>query len=434
MAFVREGAIYAAANAAAAAVPFLMLPLLTRVLAPAEYGEIVNFALLVSVCTAFAGLNAHAALGVAWFRNPREEMPAYTGTAIMLAVASTLALVPVVATAIRIVPAMANGIDPLWGAVAALTAGANVLLQCRLVLWQSQRKPIPSAALQVTASLLNVALSLLAVLALGWGGAGRNAGIAIAAAVMAGIAILLFISAREVQLRPERRHARQIVAFGLPLALHILAGAMLGTADRWVVSMQLGPRELGIYGAGAQLGMVMAVLADAFVKAYGPWLYARLASAEGADRYRAVGAIYVAIPAFLLAAGVVGTLIWLGSGALLGERYATAASVLPWFFLGGAFSGVYMCTSVLYFFSGRTVRLSAVTTSAAIVGVACSWLLVRNFGIQGAAMGYAVTQAVLALLTTSVAMWSFDLPWREPGRAFDAWTRTAFARPAPSSG
>lgn len=435
MKFLRAGAIYAAANVASAAVPFLLLPLLTRVLSPNEYGHVVGFSLLVTLCMTLAGLNAHAALGVVWFKKPREEMPAFTGTALALAVVSTALVAGLVAAVLGRWPTLAAGITPLWGAMAALTAGAGVVLQCRLVLWQSQQQPVRNAVLQVSSSALNVGLSLVAVLALGLGSDGRNGGIAAASLLMALVALVLFWRAREVRWAPERTQLRELVTFGLPLILHTLAGVLLGTADRWTVSVHLGSHALGVYGAGAQLGMVMGILADAFVKAYGPWLYAKLASKDGADHRAAVGAIYVAIPAFFVLAALVGVALQWASTLLLGAKYQEAATVLPWFMLGGAFSGVYLCTSVLFFFSARTGLLSLTTSSAAVCGALCTWQLVSRLGIDGAAMGYAVTQGLLALFTTAVAMKSFDLPWHQPGQALRVWRQRAFSasRPAPAT-
>lgn len=431
MKFLRAGAIYAAANVASAAVPFLLLPLLTRVLSPDEYGHVVGFSLLVTLCLTLAGLNAHAALGVVWFKKPREEMPAFTGTALALAIGSTALVAGLVAVVLQRWPELAVGITPVWGALAALTAGAGVMLQCRLVLWQSQQQPVRNAMLQVSSSVLNVGLSLAAVLALGLGSSGRNGGIAAAALLMALVALVLFVRAGEVRWAPERGHMRELVGFGLPLILHTLAGVLLGTADRWTVSVHLGSHALGVYGAGAQLGMVMGILADAFVKAYGPWLYAKLASKDATDRQAAVGAIYVAMPAFFLLAAVVGVALQGASTVLLGAKYREAASVLPWFMLGGALSGLYLCTSVLFFFSARTGLLSLTTFSAAVCGALCTWLLATRFGIEGAAMGYAATQGLLALFTTVVAMKTFDLPWRHPGQALSAWRHRAL--PAQSS-
>ena len=424
MQFIHAGAIYAMANIASAAVPFLLLPLLTRVLGPAEYAHIVSFALLVTLCLTVVGLNAHAVLGVVWFTLPREEIPAFTGTALGLAVGSTVIMAPTVAAILWLFPNVGGGISPAWGAAAALTAGATVILQCRLVLLQSQHRPIPNAVLQFTASLLNVGLSLVAVLVFGWGGDGRNAGIVVANALMACIAIGLFIGARETRWAPDRAQLRTIITFGAPLIVHTLAAVLLSTSDRWAVSLKLGPRALGVYGVGAQLGMVMAILADAFVKAFGPWLYAKITSPDPDDKHSAVGAIYTAMPAFVCMAAVVGVVLHLISSALLGPQYRAAASVLPFFMLGGAFSGIYLCTSGLYFVSGRTALLARVTLSSAAIGASLTWVLVSMFGVPGAAIGYAATQGVLALLTTTVAMKSFDLPWGDPGKAITIWSRS----------
>jgi NADH-quinone oxidoreductase subunit H len=99
MRFLHAGAIYAAANVASAAVPFLLLPLLTRVLAPADYGHIVAFALLVTLCTPFAGLSVHSAVGVAWFNKSRDEIPVFNGMATGLNAVTTAILAPIVAFA-----------------------------------------------------------------------------------------------------------------------------------------------------------------------------------------------------------------------------------------------------------------------------------------------------------------------------------------------
>jgi|GEM_PF-1466907 len=416
----RAGAIYAGANVASAAVPFLLLPLLTRVLAPAEYGHIVAFTLLVTFCMPFAGLNVHSAIGVAWFSRPRDRIPAYNGTALILAIGTTLLVAPIAALIVTGMPSLVADLPAPWAAVAALTAGANVIFQSRLVLWQSQQQPFRNALLQVTASVLNVSLSLIAVLWLGWGAGGRNAGIALSAAVMASASLMLFIVSRDAVWSIRTDYLKQQIRYGLPLVPHVIAGVMLATVDRWMVSTHLGPKVLGIYGAGAQLGMVMTVLADAFVKAYNPWLYARLGSGGALDKLRVVGAIYVAAPAFLcLAAAVEVGLHWT-SGLLLGSRYAEAVQTLPWFVLGGAFSGVYLCTSSIYFFQERTALLASSTVSAATVGIVAVWGLVSAFGVQGAAMGYAATQGILALFSTTIAMKNFDLPWLQPGRAITA--------------
>ncbi|UPJ51968.1 oligosaccharide flippase family protein [Bradyrhizobium sp. 200] len=425
MRFLHAGAIYAAANIASAAVPFMLLPLLTRVLTPADYGYIVAFALLVTLCMPFAGLSVHSAVGVAWFNKSRDEIPAFNGTALGLIVVTTAIVAPIVAVVVELMPSLVAGLPPVWGAVAALTAGANVTLQCRLVLWQSQGQPLKNAILQVSASVLNVGLSLLAVLAFGWESAGRNAGIAVSLIAMATVAVVMFMLSRDATWSFRPKYLAEQVRFGMPLVPHVLAGVFLGTIDRWMVSTQLGAEALGIYGAAAQLGMVMTILADGFVKAYNPWLYAQLGSDNANGKYNVVGAVYLAVPAFVCVGAVVGLILHWTSGIFLGPRYADANTVLPWFVLGGTLSGVYFCLSSIFFFTGRTGLLASCTSSAAAVGAMIVWLLVTLLGVQGAAIGFAVTQGLLALFVAVTAINSFDLPWSEIRKAVGTLLQSA---------
>lgn len=430
MKVVHAGLIYAVGNVASAAVPFLLLPLLTRVLGPAEYGHVVAYALLVTLCFPFAGFGVHSAVSVNWFIRPRAEMPDFVGTALTLATITTIAVALAVALVLAVVPTVASGLSWLWGAVAAITAGANVIVQCRLMLWQSQRRPMLNVALQFLASLLNVALSLIAVLALRLGGDGRNGGVALAAIVTAICAAALLFVFGDARPALRRDYLRILILYGLPLIPHSLAGVMIATADRWIVSAQLGAVTLGIYGAGAQLGLVMSVLADAFVKSYNPWLYVRLASQGLEDRYSVVGAIYLCVPAFIVLGTIVGLALYLTSALILGAQYRAATTVLPWFMLGGAFTGVYICVSSLYFFSARTGLLAIASSVSAIGGFLLIWLLVPIFGIQGAAFGYAATQILLSVTALAIAVRTFDLPWYEPRRALAVWVQQSLSSSA----
>jgi O-antigen/teichoic acid export membrane protein len=421
MHFLRAGSIYALANVASAAVPFLLLPLLTRVMLPADYAEVVAFALWVGICLPLAGLGVHGALGVAWFSRGKTEMQEFVGTAVTVALCTSIVCALAVATLVALVPSAGMGLDPAWVAVAALTAGSHVALHCRLVLWQSQQKPLHNAAVQIGASALNMTLSLLAVLSLGLGSEGRNGSIAAATAIMAIAALVLLVHGGELRWTLRVSFVRELVAFGLPLVPHALAGVLLANADRWLVGAARGTETLGIYGAAAQLGMVMSVLADAFVKAYNPWLYARLQARNRQDYLCVVGAAYVAVPGFLIACSVLGLMLVVASTAALGPEYREAASLLPWFALGGAFSGIYYSYSPLFFFNSRTGLLATTTVTIAAISLPISWLMVSCFGTVGGAASYACTQLLLAVGAAWVASRTFDLPWGEPRAALVAW-------------
>lgn len=426
MKLLHAGAIYALANVASAGVPFLLLPLLTRVLTPAQYGDVVNFFLLVTASSAFAGLSVHGAVGVAWFRRRAQEVGQVVGAAVLVAMASTVVVATVSGTVLAWLGPRAP-LGPAWGVLAAATAGANVLLQCRLVLWQSQKRPLPMAATQVAASALNVALSLVAVLGLHAAGLGRNAAAGAAALAMAVVALVALRRGGLLTWSVPRQELVVMLGFGLPLVPHALGGILMTLSDRFAVSTMLGAAQLGVYGAAAQLGMAVTILADAFVKAYNPWLYEKLESRRPGDSLCAVGMMYLCLPASLVLAALASVVLVALAGVLLGSAFQEAAHLLPWFAIGGAMTAAYLIVSALFFFSGRTALLSSVTLPCALVGAALTMGLASRFGVTGAAAGYATTQFLLAVSVWLVARRSFDLPWHPPALAVAAWYRQTFA-------
>jgi len=179
----------------------------------------------------------------------------------------------------------------------------------------------------------------------------------------------------------------------------------------------LGPAALGAYGAAAQLGSVMAIVTDAFAKAFNPWLFGQLQSVNEDEQLVAVGAMYVSIPAFMLLGVAMWLVLFLAGSVILGSEYRSALGILPWFVLGGAFSGVYAAVSGLFFFQHRTALLSSISFPLTVAGACATAVLVHFAGIQGAAMGYALIQGLLALTSWLVARSCFDLPWNKPVRA-----------------
>ena len=407
---VRAGLIYTAANVLAAGVPFLLLPVLTRALRPAEFGQVVSFFMLVPVCAAVAGLSLHGAVGVRWLNAQAGSRTSYTATAVVLAFSSS-ALAAVVAGLLA--PAAAIELEPALCALAAVAAGATALQGMRFAVWQSAGRALPAATLQVASATLNVALSLFAVLVLHAGGTGRILAASIAMIAVAFFSVLSLY--RDACLtRPTLADANALLRFGLPLMPHTLAGAVLASADRFAVAGQLGSGPLGVYGAASQLGLIVNVIADAATKAYTPVMYRLLGRRSARDRLRLVAVAYLSVPCWaMLALGVWVALTFSGTW-LLGPQYRDAIDLSLWFLLGGAAGGVYLQLAGLFFFTGRTEWLSASTLVACGVALLLSPWAVARLGTSGGGMAYLAAQVALALAAWLLSQRLVPMPWFAP--------------------
>lgn len=410
---LRAGFIYAVANALSAGVPFLLLPILTRALSPADYGMVVSFFMLVTFSNALAGLNVHSAVAVKWFRREDTDFPSLVGTALWLAVGSTVLCGTVLLCCAPFLRARLDLAPPFWF-LAAVQTGATIVIGVRTVLWQSQGLAFRAASLQVAATVLNLALSLLAVFVFSLGGTGRIVGSVVAGLLGAALATWLLFAAGDARSSASVADLRWLLRFGLPLVPYAFTSALLANADRFSVAAILGRDALGIYGAAAQLGMVMIVLNDALNKAISPWMYSQLARQSTRSRLRVVGAVYVLVPVWASIAVVLWLALVTVGSSILDQRYQPAIELSLWFLLGGAVTALTTNVNGLFFFTSKNEWLTVATVGCAIAATLLAPVLAGAWGLKGAALSFLMVQLLLLLLSWLLSLRVQPMPWHRP--------------------
>lgn len=409
----RRAVIYTVANLGSSAIPFLLLPLLTRVLSPADYGLVIVFSTVVTVLGAFTGLSVHGAVNVR-YHNASIDIARYTGTVLCILPASTTAVL-LLALLVGDTVSQWAGIPRAWLFVATLVSAAQFVVQVRLVTWQAQGMAVRFGMLQVIQTAVNLVLSIVLVVPSDWswdlGWQGRAAGIAGAAALAGLVSLWLLHRSREVAWRPRAEYVRDALRFGVPLVPHAIGGVAVANSDRVVVAGLAGLHDAGVYAASMQLGLVVGVLADAVVKSLSPWVYANLAVGDGAVREKIVRVSYY----FFIGMGVLALLTALAAPWLLqfvGTAFRGSGGVLAFVALGGAFSGMYLMVVSYVFFAGRTEWLSVISLSIGAFNFGAAWWLVQRHGAIGAAQAYALSQFLMFVCTWYLASRFCPMPWR----------------------
>jgi O-antigen/teichoic acid export membrane protein len=264
---------------------------------------------------------------------------------------------------------------------------------------------------QVGQSAGNFILSIMLIVLLGLGAAGRITAQIVIPALAATIALALLHRDRLLLLHWHPQYWKEALGFGVPLVPHVLGLFLLSAADRIVIHAQLGVREVGVYTVAAQLALGLSILFDAINKAYTPWLFEQLKRNDTKSNHRIVrltyayfaGALALAAAAFLLGPVIV--------PLIAGEHYREAGQLLGWLALGQAFGGMYLMVTNYVFYSRRTGLLSLTTLSSGAVNLVLLVLLVHYNGLKGAAIAFAVAMALRFLLTWGVAQYRHSMPW-----------------------
>lgn len=414
MSLYKGASIYLVSNLLNAIIPFLLLPILTRYLSPAEYGQIAMFQTLLAGVSTFIGLNTVGAANRKFYDNDLDEtvLKQFNGSCIQILIASSIiAFVGIFLFKNQLSEFLA--IPTSWVLAAVIISVFSFITTMRLGQWQIRSQAKWFGVLQVSSSLMNMLLSLLFVIILTKGAQGRIDAQVITAIVAAIIALIWLYKDKLLQFniwKPQQ--IKEALSFGIPLIPHHVGFFLISAVDRFVINQKLGLSDAGIYMVAVQLSMAMAIIFDAINKAYVPWLFERLKRDEYEEKKQIVKYTYLFFIVALLIACIAFIIGPFFINLVAGNKYVEAGKVIGLLCLGQAFGGMYLMVTNYMFFSKKTGMLALVTISTGLINVFLLFIFVDHFGLIGAAISFSVAKLIQFLSTWFMASNFTDMPWK----------------------
>jgi O-antigen/teichoic acid export membrane protein len=403
--------VYLGANILNAGIPFLLLPILTRVLTPADYGTVAMFGIVLSVLGAFTGLSVHGAIGVRYFQLKKNELADYVGTCVGILVISTSLIFLAVAMLGSWLEKF-SGVPTDWLLVAVFVSGLQFLGNIRLSLWQVAGEAKQYGGFQISQSFLNATLSLVLILIVGMTWEGRVLGQSVAILFFGLFGVWRLLRDGLLRLPTSWRvHSRDALRFGLPLIPHVIGGLLIVAADRLIIVRLLDVASAGIYMVALQVGQALGLVTEAFNKAYAPWLMKNLAKPSDALRIAIVRGTYLYFVLVLVLAAGFGLMAPTIIGFLVGESFREAGELVSFIAFGFAFGGCYYMVTNYIFFESKTKLLAVVTLFSGLVNIPLMLILVKHNGIAGAGQALMLTHAFAFICTWWLAHKSHPMPW-----------------------
>lgn len=421
---LRAASIYTLANSANAAVPLVLIPVLTRFMTPAEYGILAMYLVLVGICGPAVGLGVGSAVLRRYYDRSQSELNRYVAhSALLILAAAAVVGLLLHASGPSVVVLTGYPVSWFWAVVAS--AAGQALLQIRLTVFRAEERAGRYGLLQGGHTIGKLGLAILFVVAFGAGWQGAVLGYSLAS-LAAGVAGVVWLAAdgRLPLVRWDAAIARALLRYGLPLVPHTIAGFSLVATDRLFVANLVGIADTGVYMVGAQIGLGLSLLFVSINTAFSPWLFNQLRSAADASRVQLVRMTYAAFPVTLILA----TLVALVAGPFLrvfvGAGFEDALPIVRWLAFASAFNGMYMMVVNYLFFADRTELVLAGTGLAAVANVALNWAFVSSAGSVGAAQATTLAFALKFLFTWYVSARIFPMPWGAAMQAVRANVRS----------
>ncbi|WP_392344243.1 flippase [Pseudoalteromonas prydzensis] len=410
--FFKNSSIYVFSSIASAAVPFVLLPILTRYLTPAEYGQIAMFIVFTTALAALIGLSIHGAANRRFFEDSatKTELARFNGNCFFILFIST-AIVLVALALIDNYLAIYLGLPLEWIYLGVLSVFCSFMLNIRLGQWQIRGKAKHYGVMQISNALVVLVFSLLFVVLLSFGAAGRIYGIVLTSIIIGGIAVITLKNDKLLVFKYNRADIDYALSFGVPLIPHVLGGFLLLSIDRLVINKELGLEMTGIYMVAVNLGNALNIIFNSINKAYSPWLFGQLKEDKQAIKRTVVKKTYLYFAFLVLMAALSFLIAPPILKLIVGEKFHQAADVLPLLITGQVFLGMYLMVTNYIFYIKKTKYLSYITISSGAVNVVLLLLFIPHYGINGAALAFLIANFWQFFCTWIVSAKLYAMPW-----------------------
>ncbi|MDR2886235.1 MAG: oligosaccharide flippase family protein [Rikenellaceae bacterium] len=419
-----QTAVYGISSIVARLLNYLLVPYLTRIMTPAEYGvitdmyAIIPFAMVILTLGLETGYFRFAAK--ARTRRRREEVfsttwgaTSYMGLAFM-AVAWMWQM--------PIATAMGYGDRPELFMIMAGIITLDMINAIPFVRLREQGRAARFVWVRIVSVAINLGLCFFFYGALPHIPAlarmydpSFGAGYYMVANLISSLATLVIVTPVDTK-RLFRgmnwRLLRQIMVYSLPLLLSGIAGTANEFIDRqmikFLVPEHLAMASLGIYGAVMKIGVVMLLFTQMYRLAAEPFFLAEFKK-EDFMRVNAEAMKYFIIVSITLFLGI--TLFADLFALIIGAEFRHGMYILPWVLAGNILSGVVLNLSFWYKQSGRTLFAVVVTGTGLIFTIGMGYWLIPKLGFMGASLARVACEGAMVLVSYWFKRRYFPIPY-----------------------
>lgn len=392
------------------ALPFFLLPVMTKYLSPAEYGVLAIFHAILSFAAPIVGMNMQNNITRNFFTKPKDYIARLTSNILIILLATTILVVIGLMLYTFFFKTVAD-IPVKWFILIPFIASLQMINQFNLTILRNQQKAFVYGIFQILGTLLNLSISLILVVAFRYGWEGRAFATCSEAAVLGGIALIYLIKTQYLKWNFDFKVIKEVLGVSIPLIFYSLGGMIIFLSDRLFIDRMVGKEAVGIYAVGYAFGMIVIIFKDALTKTWSPWMYKQLAQTTKDSHIKIVRCTYIInICMLFLALGV--TLIsYVLLKYMIDIRYASADQIIVWIALGSAVNAMYSLFVPYAVHEGKTRRLAVIMGFAAVINLLLNYLLISLNGSVGAAQATLLTYIFCLLMNWGYANSIYPMPW-----------------------
>jgi O-antigen/teichoic acid export membrane protein len=406
--------VYATASLLQKGIAFLLLPVYTRFLTPDDYGVLAVVGALSAFLLVFFSLSMHGAVSRYYFlhRDRPDVLKDFLGTVVVasLVLASGFALVLLAAGKHLLAPVYGAILFWPYVALGITTAAFQPIPVVFLAILQAREEVNRYVFHSLVQFGLTVILVISFVVLMRWDARGPLLAGLIVASTYCVLSLYLLRHDYRFCLKPE--HLRSALSYSLPLIPHTVASQITASFDRILINGMVGTAAAGLYNIGASFGGIMAFIADGINRAYVP---VSMDCLQAGDRHRldelAKSGLMI-IAGLSLAASALSLFAKEGIAVLTAPAFHESYVAVPWIAFSFVAAAIYYLLANIFFFNVHLTKIVAVASvSGAIINVGLNYLLIKEYGLIGAAIAALLAQTIITVIIALIGRRYDPVEW-----------------------
>ncbi len=394
---VRNGGLFAVFSFFNKGISFILLTILARYIAPAEYGELSLFNTLVLLFSYIVGLSTSGYVSVSFFKKePAKFKQDFSAICVITVLTSIVLCCCLVAFSTPLSKLLKLSTSFLF--LGFFISFANTFVNLNLDYFRVKEKLSLYGLLSCSFALLNFLLTLYLVIVKNLNWPGQVFSLLICNLIFSLIALIIFQKNKLLVLPKKWRIYKRIILWGLPIIPHLASGWIKQGLDRYIIADTHSLSEVGLFSFAMTLTSTIIMVGTAFNQTNSVNLYQTLSSNESFDQIvktlrrkeKFLASLYLFLVISIMICGFV--LI-----PILMPKYS---SCVPYFLILSVY-GFFQCIYLLYcnylFYFDNTKQLMMITFGSSILHLILSLWLTR-YSLFYTCFIYVFTIIIVVLL------------------------------------
>lgn len=288
---------------------------------------------------------------------------------------------------------------------------------------RAEEKALKFASIQSLSIIVNIGLNLILMLVF-FDKAHPGMGVIFifAANLFASLVkpIFLYKDFLKIKLKFNKRLAKEMVVYALPLMIGGLAGIVNEAIDRILLvhllyegtdaSLIAAKAEVGIYSACYKLAMLVTILIQAYRFAAEPFFFSQLKNEDKNQIYTKVMDYFVAVVCMVFLV-VSLNVDFIKLFFIPNEAYWEGLKVVPILLLANVFLGVYFNQSIWYKLSNQTRFGAYIAIIGALITVLINVIFIPTYGYMASAWATMIVYALQMILSYVLGQKYYPIPY-----------------------